>query len=74
VPGGVLRDQLAEEWTYRFPAAARAWASTEHTALQHISPASIDLIELHRAPAAPQPSTAEAQKVQALDFEGRISR
>ena len=53
--------QLAEEWTYRFLAAAHAWASTEHAALQHISPTSIDLTELHRAPAAPQPSTAEVR-------------
>ena len=53
--------QLAVEWTYRFLAAARAWASTEHAALQHISPTRIDLTELHRAPAAPQPSTAEVR-------------
>jgi hypothetical protein len=29
---------LAEEWTYRYLAAAQAWAITEHPALQHISP------------------------------------
>jgi hypothetical protein len=29
--------RLAEEWTYRFLAAARAWASTEHAALHVIS-------------------------------------
>lgn len=28
---------LAEEWTYRFLAAAHAWATTEHAALQRIS-------------------------------------
>jgi hypothetical protein len=53
--------QLAEEWTYRFLAAAHAWAITEHAALQRISPTNIDITELDRAPAAPQPSTAEVR-------------
>ncbi len=53
--------QLAEEWTYRFLAAAHAWAITEHAALQRISPTNIDSTELDRAPAAPQPSTAEVR-------------
>ena len=52
---------LAEEWTYRFLAAAHAWAITEHAALQRISPTNIDITELDRAPAAPQPSTAEVR-------------
>ncbi|WP_375481333.1 ERCC4 domain-containing protein [uncultured Mycobacterium sp.] len=53
--------QLAEEWTYRFLAAAHAWAVTEHTALQHISSIRIDISELHRAAVAPEPSTAEVR-------------
>ena len=53
--------QLAEEWTYRFLAAAHAWAITEHAALQRISPTNIDIAELDQAPAAPQPSTAEVR-------------
>jgi len=53
--------QLAEEWTYRFLAAAHAWAITEHAALQRISPTNIDIAELDQAPAAPQPNTAEVR-------------
>jgi hypothetical protein len=53
--------QLAQEWTYRFLAAAHAWAITEHAALQRISPTNIDITELDQAPAAPQPSTAEVR-------------
>ena len=45
--------QLAEEWTYRFLAAAHAWAITEHAALQRISPTRIDVTDLDQAPAAP---------------------
>ena len=52
--------QLAEEWTYRFLAAAHAWAITEHAALQRISPTNIDITELDRALAAPQPSTSRS--------------
>jgi hypothetical protein len=53
--------QLAEEWTYRFLAAAHAWALTEHAALQCISPNSAGHTELGSAPAAPEPSTAEVR-------------
>ncbi len=53
--------QLAEEWTYRFLAAAHVWAITEHDALQRISPTRIDVTELDQAAAAPQPSTAEVR-------------
>jgi hypothetical protein len=53
--------QLAEEWTYRFLAAAHVWASTEHAALQRISPTRIDVTELDQAAAAPEPSTAEVR-------------
>jgi hypothetical protein len=51
--------QLAEEWTYRFLAAAHAWAITEHAALQRISPTM--LTDLGHAAAAPGPSTAEVR-------------
>jgi hypothetical protein len=52
--------QLAEEWTYRYLAAARAWAITEHPALQRISPDNtVESTDLDGAPAAPEPSTAE---------------
>jgi len=53
--------QLAEEYTYRFLAAAHAWAITEHAALQRISPIRIDVTELDQAAAAPEPSTAEVR-------------
>jgi hypothetical protein len=53
--------QLAEEWTYRFLAAAHAWAITENAALQRISPTTINITELVQAAAAPQPSTAEVR-------------
>ena len=50
--------QLAEEWTYRFLAAAHAWAITEHAALQRISPTTVGITELDEAPATPTPPTA----------------
>jgi len=50
--------QLAQEWTYRFLAAAHDWALTEDVALQGISPVEINDNELDRAPAASEPSTA----------------
>lgn len=53
--------QLAEEWTYRFLAAANAWATTEHAAMQRISPIRLDIAHLDQAPAAPTPSTAEVR-------------
>jgi hypothetical protein len=53
--------QLAEEWTYRFLAAAHEWAITEHAALQRISPTVVGLTELDQAAAAPEPSTAEVR-------------
>ena len=52
--------QLAEEWTYRFLAAAHAWAESEDAAVQRISPGT-GTIDLGDAPAAPQPSTAEVR-------------
>jgi ERCC4-type nuclease len=53
--------QLAEEWTYRFLAAAHAWSSTENAALQRIAPLTIDVTELKQATATPEPSTAEVR-------------
>jgi hypothetical protein len=45
--------QLAEEWTYRYLAAAQAWAITEHPALQRISPDNtVESTDLDGAPAA----------------------
>ncbi|MGH3546967.1 MAG: ERCC4 domain-containing protein [Pseudonocardiaceae bacterium] len=49
---------LAEEWTYRYLAAAHNWALTEPAALERIG---ITTGELDAAPAAPQPSTAEVR-------------
>jgi hypothetical protein len=55
--------QLAEEWTYRFLAAAHAWAETEHASLALLTPLAVDhtATELDQAPDAPQPSTAEVR-------------
>lgn len=53
--------QLAEEWTYRFLAAAHTWAITERAALQRISSPTIDIADPTQATAAPGPSTAEVR-------------
>jgi hypothetical protein len=50
--------QLAEEWTYRFLAAAHDWALTEQAALQRISPIEIGDTEADPAAATSEPSTA----------------
>ena len=50
--------QLAEEWTYRFLAAARAWAETEADVPGRIMPLP-EGTGLDAAPEAPGPSTAE---------------
>jgi hypothetical protein len=52
--------QLAEEWTYRFLAAAHAWAQSEDAAVGRITPAT-GTTDLDGAPAAPEPSTAEVR-------------
>jgi hypothetical protein len=49
---------LAEEWTYRYLAAAQAWACAEPLALQRIG---IATGELDGAPTAPEPTTAEVR-------------
>jgi hypothetical protein len=51
---------LAEEWTYRFLAAAHTWAATEHAAVQRIDPVALTL-DTAGAPPAPEPSTAEVR-------------
>ena len=55
--------QLAEEWTYRFLAAARAWADTEIASIERLTPlaAATATTELAQAPEAPEPSTAEVR-------------
>ncbi len=50
--------QLAEEWTYRFLAAAHTWAETEAAAIERISPHLTDTPDLADAPIEPEPSTA----------------
>lgn len=52
---------LAEEWTYRFLAAAHTWAITEHEAIHRISGTRIDVTVLDGSAAAPEPSTAEVR-------------
>jgi hypothetical protein len=49
---------LAEEWTYRYLAAAHTWAVGEDAAVTRIGPTVTDL---DRAPTAPGPSTAEVR-------------
>ena len=55
--------QLAQEWTYRFLAAAHTWALTEVAAAERLAPSATVGVatELDPAPRAPQPSTAEVR-------------
>jgi hypothetical protein len=50
--------QLAEEWTYRYLAAAHAWATTERAIADRVALTAEDLGTAH-APQAPPPTTAE---------------
>jgi hypothetical protein len=58
---------LAEEWTYRFLAAALAWARAEHDSAGLLAglagehPTARVAVELDGAPSAPEPSTAEVR-------------
>jgi ERCC4 domain len=52
--------QLAEEWTYRFLAAARTWAETEAAAPDRIFAIRAET-GLDGAPAAPDPTAAEVR-------------
>jgi hypothetical protein len=67
---------LAEEWTYRFLGAARAWADTETASAERLTPLAAVAIttELAEAPDAPEPSTAEVRgwaRAAGLDISGR---
>lgn len=53
--------QLAEEWTYRFLAAAYAWALTEEAAIQRISTVKVDVAIVEQGISAPGPSTADVR-------------
>ncbi len=53
--------QLAEEWTYRFLAAAHTWASTEEAARQRISGARIDIATPEPTRTDLEPSSAEVR-------------
>ena len=55
--------QLAEEWTYRFLAAAHAWAETEHAAVAKLTPLARRRAptELDQAATPLEPSTAEVR-------------
>ena len=54
---------LAEEWTYRFLAAAHAWAGTETASAGRLTPlaAAAATTELAQVPEAPEPSAAEVR-------------
>ena len=52
--------QLAEEWTYRYLAAAHAWATTEHAIGERIG-AGAGAPATSRAPRAPEPATSEVR-------------
>ena len=47
---------LAEDWTYRYLAAAHTWAATEAGAVERLG---ATLTETHDAPPEPEPTTAE---------------
>jgi hypothetical protein len=56
--------QLAEEWTYRFLAAAHVWAGIETALAGPLTPLAaptVDAAGLAPAAGAPEPSTAEVQ-------------
>jgi ERCC4 domain len=52
--------QLAEEWTYRYLAAAHGWAVTETAVADRIG-ADIVAVETSTAPATPEPSSSEVR-------------
>lgn len=54
--------KLAEEYTYRFLAAAHAWAVAEHAAVARMSLATDEDAELDPGCAAPAPSAAEVRR------------
>ena len=52
---------LAEEWTYRFLAAAQVWSVTEDAVLQRLSPTTVDLTGRDDTGTASEPSTAQVR-------------
>ena len=55
---------LAEEWTYRFLAAARAWADTEAALIERLTPSAAPAAATTQAaagPGAPEPSAADVR-------------
>ncbi len=52
--------QLAEEWTYRYLAAAHTWASTERSLVERIGDDTVTSAT-STAPAAPEPTTSEVR-------------
>ena len=52
--------QLAEEWTYRYLAAAHAWAETEQAIVDRVG-IPVESTETATAPEAASPSTAEVR-------------
>ena len=52
--------RLAEEWTYRYLAAAHAWATTELALAQRIGGDSVEPAT-STAPEAPEPTTREVR-------------
>jgi ERCC4 domain len=52
--------QLAEEWTFRYLAAAHAWAETEHAIVDRVG-IPVEATETATAPAAASPPTAEVR-------------
>ena len=51
---------LAEEWVYRYLAAAHAWATDEAALLDRLGPGPVEE-ETAAAPAAPEPATSEVR-------------
>jgi len=52
--------QLAEEWVYRYLAAAHTWANTEHALAERLG-TDLSRPEIASAEPAPEPSTAEVR-------------
>ena len=65
--------QLAEEWTYRYLAAAHTWANTELALTERLG-TDLSRPEIASAEPAPEPSTAEVRtwaRTTGLDVPGR---
>ena len=53
--------QLAEEWTYRFLAAAHEWAEAEDAAIRRIAPSIAHVTPLTDAPRAAEPAASDVR-------------